>query len=307
LSVRPSPLPHGFNISEHYPLGETENQITVAQLLSQPVGDSSLSIFKASSFKYIYAVNVLQAISDLELALQRLKDLLVPGGFLHITVPADLSIFAWDNPAHIRAFNEHSFDELDVKLPKSISSPFELKCIGVQPIYSDLGFQLLCDGVDTRIISNTPRAINSFKYLLAKRYKHFPVDSSMSLPKKYDYSIQCFYKHQAQADDLYTISQLSLLSDCLEQPPNLSPESCIPRVSLCTPTVTGREHLLVRLLHHIINQEYPADLIEWIIAPDVISDNLLALVELASKLIDVCVIPPSECLSLPTCLRRDHT
>lgn len=60
-------------------------------------------------FKQIVANDVLEHIPDLVTAMTNCKDLLDTGGEFHIQVPYDLSLGAWQDPTHVRAFNENSF------------------------------------------------------------------------------------------------------------------------------------------------------------------------------------------------------
>jgi len=60
-------------------------------------------------FDSIIANDVLEHIPDLVKAMTNCKDLLVEGGEFHIHVPYDLSLGAWQDPTHVRAFNENSW------------------------------------------------------------------------------------------------------------------------------------------------------------------------------------------------------
>lgn len=52
---------------------------------------------------------MLEHIPDLLTAMSNCLRLLKPGGTFHIYVPYDLSLGAWQDPTHIRAFNENSW------------------------------------------------------------------------------------------------------------------------------------------------------------------------------------------------------
>jgi SAM-dependent methyltransferase len=60
-------------------------------------------------FDQILAFDVLEHIPDLQQAMTNCRDLLVDGGEMHIHVPYDLSHGAWQDPTHVRAFNEKSW------------------------------------------------------------------------------------------------------------------------------------------------------------------------------------------------------
>jgi hypothetical protein len=96
-------------------------------------------------------------------------DLLTDGGTFHVAVPYDLSYGAWQDPTHVRAFNERSWlyycewywylgwDE----------SRFDL--ISTNFIYSDLGHALSARGISKDEILRTPRAVDEMHVVLRKR------------------------------------------------------------------------------------------------------------------------------------------
>jgi SAM-dependent methyltransferase len=61
------------------------------------------------TFSKIIAIDVLEHIPDLVAAMTNCRDLLEMGGEMHISVPYDLSLGAWQDPTHVRAFNENSW------------------------------------------------------------------------------------------------------------------------------------------------------------------------------------------------------
>ena len=64
---------------------------------------------KPGMFSKIIAIDVLEHIPDLVAAMTNCRDLLEMGGEMHISVPYDLSLGAWQDPTHVRAFNENSW------------------------------------------------------------------------------------------------------------------------------------------------------------------------------------------------------
>lgn len=64
---------------------------------------------KPGTFSSIIAIDVLEHIPDLVAAMTNCRDLLEMGGEMHISVPYDLSLGAWQDPTHVRAFNERSW------------------------------------------------------------------------------------------------------------------------------------------------------------------------------------------------------
>jgi SAM-dependent methyltransferase len=64
---------------------------------------------KPFCFDKIIANDVLEHLPDLVAGMTNCRDLLVDGGEMHIHVPYDLSHGAWQDPTHVRAFNEKSW------------------------------------------------------------------------------------------------------------------------------------------------------------------------------------------------------
>ena len=71
-------------------------------------GDQTVTI-KPFCFEKILAFDVLEHVPDLLAAMTNCRDLLAEGGEMHIHVPYDLSYGAWQDPTHVRAFNEKSW------------------------------------------------------------------------------------------------------------------------------------------------------------------------------------------------------
>jgi SAM-dependent methyltransferase len=122
------------------------------------------------SFELAVATDVLEHIVDLAAAMSNVLRLLKPGGVFEILVPYDLSYGAWQDPTHVRAFNERSwtyytdwhwylgwtearFDILDLK--------FQL---------SPHGVSLRDAGETLEEIARLPRAVDSQRVWLRKRY-----------------------------------------------------------------------------------------------------------------------------------------
>ena len=61
------------------------------------------------TFTTVVAFDVLEHLEDLLPAMKNVLDLLELGGTFHIKVPYDLSLGAWQDPTHVRAFNENSW------------------------------------------------------------------------------------------------------------------------------------------------------------------------------------------------------
>lgn len=82
------------------------SKIEWGQKLSTRFGEVEI---QKGMFSKIIANDVLEHIPDLVSAMTNCKDLLTSDGEFHIRVPYDLSYGAWQDPTHIRAFNEKSW------------------------------------------------------------------------------------------------------------------------------------------------------------------------------------------------------
>ncbi len=120
-------------------------------------------------FDEITAVDVLEHVRDLVSLMTNCLRLLREGGVLRALVPFDLSYGAWQDPTHVRAFNERSwlyytewfwyvgwrdarFDLMELK--------FQL---------SEVGQMMAKDGVGNELIARTPRAVDAMHVTLSKR------------------------------------------------------------------------------------------------------------------------------------------
>jgi SAM-dependent methyltransferase len=92
----------------------SKNPDWVLDITKMPWGETISTRFgdikvEHGMFDKIIANDVLEHIPDLVTAMTNLKDLLSSKGELHIHVPYDLSLGAWQDPTHVRAFNERSW------------------------------------------------------------------------------------------------------------------------------------------------------------------------------------------------------
>lgn len=120
-------------------------------------------------FDEIIAHDVLEHLSDLPTAMTSCLALLKDGGRFRIKVPYDLSYGAWQDPTHVRGFNERSwlyytdwFWYLGWK-----EARFEVEELILGP--SALGRDLLAKGVTESEICRHPRAIDEMSVVLRKR------------------------------------------------------------------------------------------------------------------------------------------
>ena len=120
-------------------------------------------------FDEIIANDVLEHIPNLTLAMTSCLNLLRVGGVFRISVPYDLSWGAWQDPTHVRAFNERSWlyytdwfwymgwTEARFDLDK-----FDL---GLSPV----GYALAKQQIKGEDLVRHPRAVDQLKVVLRKR------------------------------------------------------------------------------------------------------------------------------------------
>jgi SAM-dependent methyltransferase len=115
-------------------------------------------------FDSITANDVLEHIPDLVKAMTNCKDLLVEGGEFHIHVPYDLSLGAWQDPTHVRAFNENSWlYYTDWHWYLGWKDKFVVK--ELQLVKSKLAEEM---NISDQMLTILPRMVDSIKVVLVK-------------------------------------------------------------------------------------------------------------------------------------------
>jgi hypothetical protein len=115
----------------------------------------------------IIANDVLEHIPDLVAAMTNCRDLLKRGGEMHIHVPYDLSLGAWQDPTHVRAFNENSFlYYTDWHWYLNWEEKFTCTQMGFE--LSELGHELLESKMPKETVLRTPRAVDALQVILRK-------------------------------------------------------------------------------------------------------------------------------------------
>lgn len=118
-------------------------------------------------FHEIIANDVLEHIPDLVKAMTNCRDLLKRGGEMYIHVPYDLSYGAWQDPTHVRAFNENSFlYYTDWHWYLNWEEKFTCTQMGFE--LSELGHSMANDKIPTEAIIRTPRAVDALQVILRK-------------------------------------------------------------------------------------------------------------------------------------------
>lgn len=150
----------------------------VVQDLSQPLPPDGWTFttrrfgtirLAAETFTEAVAVDVLEHIRDLPAAMTTVLTLLQTGGVFKVAVPYELSLGAWADPTHVRAFNERSFDYY-TKWSWYLgwrTHNFQMrKC---EFIASELGLQMSASGKSLDEVLRTPRAVDQIYVELEKR------------------------------------------------------------------------------------------------------------------------------------------
>ena len=122
------------------------------------------------SFELAIANDVLEHIVALTAAMTNVLRLLKPGGIFEVLVPYDLSHGAWQDPTHVRAFNERSwayYSDWHWYLGWT-EARFDIQDLKLQ--LSPYGQSLRDAGSTLEEIARTPRAVDSQRVRLRKRY-----------------------------------------------------------------------------------------------------------------------------------------
>jgi SAM-dependent methyltransferase len=122
------------------------------------------------SFELAIANDVLEHIPDLTVAMTNMLRLLKPGGIFEVSVPYDLSYGAWQDPTHVRAFNERSwlyYSDWHWYLGWT-EARFDV--VSQEVTFSPSGLQLRNAGRPDEEVLRTPRAVDSLRVRLRKRY-----------------------------------------------------------------------------------------------------------------------------------------
>ena len=133
-------------------------------MISTRLGDFKV---ERGMFDAIIANDVLEHIPDLVTAMTNCKDLLKVGGEMHIHVPYDLSLGAWQDPTHVRAFNENSWlYYTDWHWYLNWKDRFKLAQLAYE--LSDYGHELLAQKIPKEQLIRTPRAVDALSVVLTK-------------------------------------------------------------------------------------------------------------------------------------------
>ncbi|CAN5118312.1 hypothetical protein BH11PSE2_BH11PSE2_18210 [soil metagenome] len=125
-------------------------------------------VLEPASFDEIIAIDVLEHVPDLVATMTNCLALLRLGGVFNILVPHDLSFGAWQDPTHIRAFNERSwlyYTDWSWYLGWTQARFIVQK---LEFIASPIGQDMLGRGAPVELVARTPRAVDSMQVSLEK-------------------------------------------------------------------------------------------------------------------------------------------
>jgi SAM-dependent methyltransferase len=124
---------------------------------------------KENHFDLIYSMDVLEHLSNLTEAMSTCLRLLKVEGIMKINVPYDLSWGAWQDPTHVRAFNEKSWLYYTDWHWYLGWFDFRFDLLSLTYSLSSIGAEMQNQGIGLDIIARTPRAVDSMMVDLKKR------------------------------------------------------------------------------------------------------------------------------------------
>jgi SAM-dependent methyltransferase len=124
---------------------------------------------KEDHFDLIQAFDVLEHIPQLPTAMSTCLAWLRVGGVFRINVPYDLSWGAWQDPTHVRAFNERSWLYYTDWFWYLGWNHWRFDLVSLQYMLSPIGKELHAQGTSTDNLVRVPRAVDSMLVELCKR------------------------------------------------------------------------------------------------------------------------------------------
>ncbi|MCK9187595.1 glycosyltransferase [Acidithiobacillus sp.] len=121
-------------------------------------------------FEQIMCNDVLEHVHDLVMVMTNCIEILTCGGILQVHVPYDLSWGAWQDPTHVRAFNERSWLYYTEWFWYIGWNDYRFDVVELEFHLSDVGRSLSSAGIDFEEIKRTARAVDSMTVTLRKRF-----------------------------------------------------------------------------------------------------------------------------------------
>jgi SAM-dependent methyltransferase len=125
-------------------------------------------VLSKGSMDLIIAFDVLEHLPDLVTAMKSCLDLLKMGGEMQINVPYDLSWGAWQDPTHVRAFNERSWAYYTDWYWYLGWTEARFKMIKDEYVLSPVGVEMNQNGASLESMLRTPRAVDCMRLILQK-------------------------------------------------------------------------------------------------------------------------------------------
>ena len=120
-------------------------------------------------FSEIVVEDVLEHIPDLTTAMGNMLRWLRVGGVLKVAVPYELSLGAWCDPTHVRAFNERSFHYYTCWSWYLGWRTHNFALTKMDFVPTDYGKELVAKGASAEELLRTPRAIECMHVELTKQ------------------------------------------------------------------------------------------------------------------------------------------
>lgn len=144
----------------------SRNDLIGTSFASDRFGEITLA---EGMFDKIICNDVIEHIPDLVSAMTNCMNMMSVGGHFEILVPYDLSFGAWQDPTHIRAFNENSwlyYTDWHWYLGWK-QHRFETKTLTYN--LNPIGTKLQQEGMSNDVLIRTPRAVDSMFVVFEKR------------------------------------------------------------------------------------------------------------------------------------------
>lgn len=148
---------------------------------------------KPGMFRNIRLFDVLEHVEDVLTTMSNLLALLGDGGVLHICVPYELGLGAWQDPTHRHAFNENSWLYYTEWHWYSGWREARFDLEGCQYKLSSVGKDMRKAGIAMDVVLRTPRAVDAMEVQLRKRATTF--DEKTMFDRQ---SRACYSKAQPQ-------------------------------------------------------------------------------------------------------------
>lgn len=136
-----------------------------AKFKTQRFGEITI---EPNTFDEIMCNDVVEHIPDLVTAMTSCLQILRVGGVFNIKVPYDLSVEAWQDPTHIRAFNERSWVYYCEWFWYLGWTEHRFKTNSINFSLSPVGQQLQQQGTPNDVLLRTPRAVTEMQVQLEK-------------------------------------------------------------------------------------------------------------------------------------------